>query len=378
MSEFINFLSAISRDTLPAGKIGGILANTPSILKSPSELKKTQELFNKSQAKYTMVDSGGFQLFKIDRDNQEIQDPSLRIQVIMNPDKPIYQKGKFNLVSEHVLAAVQALNPDFVISPDWPVRKPKIPDESRFLFLRSIGYNLYSAWQLSLLLDQSGCKAKLLIPVQAYNLEEVQLYSIHLNKFRFDGLSFPSRIMTPERMAAFFIKAHISGIRRIHLLGTNKFSSLALAAYFARHFFEFTSLDSSDLAYFSLVNSYLMPYSLKALSLRRNSRDDLSQPITCSCEFCSYEKSFKAIQSRGTDEKRNFVVNHNHLVIQQMMREAYEHASTASELYEFLMEKAPQNEDCGEVFRILSLVEAMRPFLEDPDLVSAFYAKLGF
>lgn len=157
MGEFINFLSGISKDTLPVGGIGGILANTPTILKSASELNKTAELFNKSQAKYTMVDSGGFQLFKIDQKNQEIQDPALRTQIIMNPDEPIYHKRKFNLVSEHVLTAVQALNPDFVICPDWPVPRPKIADESRFLFLKSIGYNLYSAWQLSLLLECTHC-----------------------------------------------------------------------------------------------------------------------------------------------------------------------------------------------------------------------------
>ena len=282
MGEYINFISGVSEDMLPIGGIGGILGNTPDILKN---YEKTKELFDKSQARYKMVDSGGYQLFSINEDNMAIADPSQRTLIIMNPEKNIYMKKRFNLCAEHVCIADELLRPDFIVSPDLPAPDPNDTDQQRYLFLNSFGYCIYGAFMMSELLSQTASKANLLIPIQAFDLEEFQLYLNHLQHIKFDGLSFPRRIMTLERMAAFFIKAYLSGVRTIHVLGTGRFSFIAFIAYFAKNLFTFTSIDSTNLQRFSNVNSYLTPYSLIPLSLRMNSEDDLRQPIKCSCPW---------------------------------------------------------------------------------------------
>ena len=76
MGEFINFISGITEDMLPIGPIGGILGNTPDILKSEKNYEKTKELYEKSNADYLMVDSGGFQMHLINEDNLKLLDPA--------------------------------------------------------------------------------------------------------------------------------------------------------------------------------------------------------------------------------------------------------------------------------------------------------------
>lgn len=378
MGGYVNFISGISEDMLPIGGIGGILGNTPDILKSEKNYEKTKYLYEKSNAKYLMVDSGGFQMHLINEDNLKLLDPALKTLIIMNPGKNIYLKKRFNLCAEHVVHAVELLNPDFVVSPDLPVPDPDDPDQQRYIFLNSFGYCMYGAFMMSELLAQTESKARLLIPIQAYDLSEFELYLNHLRHIKFDGLSFPRRIMTLERMAAFFIKAHLAGVRTIHVLGTGRFSYIAFIAYFAKNFFNFTSIDSTDLQRFSKVNSYLEPYSLKPISLRMDSEDDLKQPIKCSCPWCGYYSSFSAIQNLPKQEKRVFMVNHNHFVVEQLMAEAYEHTSTARSLFEFLCEKTTRHDECRNVYRVLSIVEAARAHLNNENIVQAFYRKLGF
>jgi queuine/archaeosine tRNA-ribosyltransferase len=378
MGEYVNFISGISEDMLPLGEIGGILDNTPNILNTLNSYEKTKTIFDKSEASYRMIDSGGFQMFLINEENLKIIDPAMRTMIIMNPALPITMKRKFNLTAEHVALAVELLAPDIVVCPDLPTPKPNDPDQKRYLYLNSIGYNIYSAFQMSIILKEKGSSAKLLVPIQAYDLAELQLYLNHLKYLHFDGLSFPCRLMTLERMAAFFVKAYIEGVKIIHVLGTGRFSYIAFIAYFARNLFDFTSIDSTNLQKFSQVNSYLMPWSLTPLSLRMDSTDDLRKPITCTCPWCRYYSSFSAIQNLPTWEKRSFVVNHNHSVTEKLMADAYEHATTARALYDFLREKTNRHDDCREVYRVLSLVEAARAHLGNESIMQAFYRKLGF
>jgi hypothetical protein len=314
----------------------------------------------------------------INEENLKLADPEQRTMIIMNPTLPISMKKKFNLTADHVAMAVELLDPDFVVCPDLPTPKPDDPDQKRYLYLNSIGYNIYSAFQMSILLKDKGSSAKLLVPIQAYDLAELQLYLNHLNYLQFDGLSFPCRLMTLERMAAFFVMAYLSGVRMVHVLGTGRFSYISFISYFARHFFDFTSIDSTNLQRFSKVSSYLLPYSLTSLSLRMDSTDDLRQPILCTCPWCRYYSSFSAIQNLPKLEKRSFMVNHNHFTVENLMADAYNHATSARELHDFLRAKTNKIDDCREVYRVLALVEAARGHLGNDSIVQAFYRKLGF
>lgn len=377
MGIFINFIGGMDEDMLPIEQqIGGVIANTPYVLKSNENYLKTKRLFERSNVNYRMVDSGGFQMRLINDENEKIIDPSQRTVIIMNPDLPIYLKKKFNLCAEHVVKADELFKPDFIVSPDLPLPDQNDRDQQKFLYLNSIGYNIYSAFQISYLLEQSGSTAKLLVPIQAYDLAEFQLYLNHLKYIKYAGLSFPCRLMTLERMAVFFIKSFLAGVKIIHVLGTGRFSYIAFIAYFARNFFDFTSIDSTNLSKFSTVNSYLEPFSLIPFSLRMSSTDDLSKPIICSCPWCSHHTSYYSIQNKPKQEKRSFIVNHNHYVIEQLMTESYNHASTALELYNFLRQKTSRKDDCLDIFRVLTLVESAKNHFTDDRMVTAFFNKL--
>jgi queuine/archaeosine tRNA-ribosyltransferase len=138
MGRFVNFLGGMNIEMLPVSNIGGILFNTPDILKAKFAEERIKDIIKRARPGYTMVDSGGYQAFKVKENNRDVsRDEQTRL--IMNENGPIYGKKTFNLTAKHVLDAVLLIGPDFVISPDIPVPVPVHPDQKRFLFLESLG-----------------------------------------------------------------------------------------------------------------------------------------------------------------------------------------------------------------------------------------------
>ena len=62
----------------------------------------------------------------------------------------------------------------------------------------------------------------------------------------FDGISMPIRNMSIFELAVFLVILYQRGVTRIHLLGTSRFSVIALCAYAARNMFDWVSLDSTS------------------------------------------------------------------------------------------------------------------------------------
>jgi hypothetical protein len=257
----VSFLGGMDDKVLPVSDIGGILFNTPEILRSPSALANIKTTIQIANPRYIMVDSGGYQAFKTKEKNGQLP-PEEQSILIMNSNKPLYGKKMFNLTAKHVLDAVLLLRPHFVISPDIPVPKPLYVDQKRFLFLESLGYNVYCAAELSGMLHEHHLDAKLLIPLQLFDLFEYDYFFKQICTLDFAGLSIPRRIMSNEKLALFVLKARSLGITYLHLLGSGRVAHIAILAYMARHYMDFISFDSTNVFQFSSKSQYLRPFSL--------------------------------------------------------------------------------------------------------------------
>jgi hypothetical protein len=375
LSRFVNFLGGMNIRMLPVSNIGGILFNTPEILKTKSAQEKIRDIIRKANPGYTMVDSGGYQAFKVKDNNRDVAREE-QTKLIMNDDKPIYGRKTFNLTAKHVLDAVLLIGPDFVISPDIPVPMPDHPDQKRFLFLESLGYNVYCAGELSRMLREHHLGTKLLIPLQLFDLFEYDYFTKQICNIDFAGLSVPRRIMSNEKLALFILKARSMGITYLHLLGSGRMAHIAILAYMARHYMNFLSLDSTNIFKFSSKSQYLRPFSLIPVDLRlEGSEDDLAVPISCDCSWCPRYKSFYGIQYEGTEEKFAFLVNHNHFVVDQAMAEFMKHADTAASLAQFLESRTGRHRDIRSIYNILSQIELLKKAALNPAVLEAMFNK---
>jgi hypothetical protein len=376
MGKLVSFLGGMDYKVLPVSDIGGILFNTPEILRSPSALTKINMTIEIANPVYIMVDSGGYQAFKTKEKNGQLP-PEEQSILIMNGNKPVYGKKMFNLTAKHVLDAVLLLRPHFVISPDIPVPKPDHPDRKRFFFLESLGYNVYCAAELSEMLHENHLDTKLLIPLQLFDLFEYDYFMKQICNIDFAGLSIPRRIMSNEKLALFILKARSLGITYLHLLGSGRMAHIAILAYMARHYIELISFDSTNVFQFSSKSQYLWPFSLLPLDLREEgSKDDLTVPISCDCPWCSYYQSFPEIQYEETHEKLRFLVQHNHFVTEQFTTEAMTHADTAKSLKALLSEKTKRYDIVESVWHILSIIERLKQDALKPDILEALFKKL--
>ena len=375
MGTFVNFLGGMSLKMLPVSNVGGILFNTPDILKAKSAEETIKHIIERASPEYTMVDSGGYQAFKVKQNNGELPREE-RTLLIMNENEPIYGKRTFNLTAKHVLDAVLLIQPDFVISPDIPVPIPAHPDQKRFLFLESLGYNVYCAGALSRMLREHHLDTKLLIPLQLFDLFEYDYFTKQICDIDFAGLSIPRRIMSNEKLALFILKARSLGITYLHLLGSGRMAYIAILAYMARHYMDFLSLDSTNILKFSSKSQYLRPFSLVPLDLRlEGSKGDLTVPISCDCPWCKCYTSFYGIQYEATEDKLAFLVNHNHFVVEQAMAEFMKNADTAASLAQFLESRTGRHQEVRSIYSILSRIESLKTAALRPDVLEAMFNK---
>lgn len=377
MGEIINFLSSLSPDLLPVGTVQGVLFNTPALLKSPSEQQNATDIIRLTKASYKMLDSGGYQLFTKIKDNSLMNSDEIKTLFIMNEALPIEFKNYFNLTPAHVLQALNLITFDFVISPDRPIRSLLHPDESQFLFLEATAFNEYGARRLSELIDQHNLSTKMLVAVQAHNIQQMGKYLSNLEGVKFAGLSFPRRIMSPEKLVVYLLKSHLLHIDTVHLLGTTRFIYYCILVYMARHLFNFVSIDSTNISKFSLVSTYLEPFTLRTISLRPDSTDDLSLRPPCSCPWCSYYKKLSEIYILTKVEKFSLLIDHNNFVINQLIDEAYGHADSAKALCAYLTQVAgSKKDDIARIYELLSLVEAVISYGLNDNIIDSLWNRL--
>lgn len=358
---FVIFCAGASLGSIPAGHVYGYLINVPESGHNSQAIAQTIK-FLKSLPPGTLIqlDSGGFQLFLAEYGK-------VKKIVIFNPNnKLIYFNNYINLTPKHVIATVRQLLPYIfiMVSLDMPVPRASGKARQEILFMKSNTFNVRCGREIASLRDKFRIPARLFIPCQTYDLAQFDYFVRELGDIRYDGYSLPTRIFNTKKITVFILKFIKMGVRQFHVLGTTRFSVLALLNYVARNYFDFVSVDATSWRMFAEKQIYLKPFSLIGRRLHDKAILGKDDSIDCICPFCR-GMSFGKIKNMPNADKTRLLMSHNYFVLQQAAEEFYKNSETPAMLKNFLLEKTGRKKDIDLVYRCITTIEAVKNILSD-------------
>jgi len=356
MGIFINFCAAPEKDTLPGAKVDAILMNVPYHLKSETKIHDTMKLFKKAEPKYTLVDSGGYQIFSsIEKGNRKVtSDPFLPI---------IFNDTRINLTPKLVVEAVAKLKPDMMTSLDFPLERPNKDMDLELEFLSKLGYNIEWAEETVQWHEKLCPGVKLYIPIQSFKLDQFTRFYNRIKHLDFYGLSFPARGIKKANVVLFLIKLYQLGIKRVHILGVTEFFHLAIGAFVAKHLFDVASVDSTSWIINSNQHTYMNPVDFSDIPVGEDILFDGSVEVKCGCKWCK-GKSFSEIKNLLSPDKIHKLQRHNFWVIDQKAKEMFEHADSVNSLIRYVeMHTEPSKTDrVNELAKYLDVIDNLRDY----------------
>lgn len=364
--RFIIFCAGASSGSVPAGHVYGYLVNVPESGHNLQAIAQTTKFF-RSLPPGTLIqlDSGGFQLYLAEYGK-------VRKTVIFAPNnKSIYFNSNINLTPQHVIATVRHLMPYvfIMVALDMPVPRASGKARREILFMKSNTFNVRCAREIAALRESHKIPVQLFIPCQTYDLSQFEYFIKELGDIRYDGFSLPTRIFNTKKITVFILKFIKMGVRQFHVLGTTRFSVLALLNYVARNYFDFVSVDATSWRKFAEKQVYLNPFTLIGRRLHDKAILVKNDVVNCLCPFCS-GMSFGKIKNLPNPDKTRFLMSHNFWVLQQASDEFYQHAETPLMLRNFMLSKVGRKKenDIALVYRCITTIDAAINILSD-DLI---------
>jgi hypothetical protein len=255
----------------------------------------------------------------------------------------------------------QPYMPNIVIGLDVPIRKFIDVASPEAEFLKKDDYNAPFAVQSAAWWKELCPQTKFFLPIQCYNLDQFNIFWDRVGGLDHDGVSMPIRNLGIPEISLFLVKFYQLGIKRVHLLGTSQFFTIALCAYMARHVFDWVSIDASSWRKAADKVECFNPYDLSREKL--GSRVIINHDIAndCPCPFCT-EKSFNDIKNMELADKCSLLRQHNWWVLETAFRDLYEHSIDIIQLEKFLKTRSKHPAKIDELINILSLVDMMKDF----------------
>lgn len=334
---------------LPSFDLMSLLYNVPDAAESPAAVEKTKVLIENANPRVLIQDSGGFQLYMAETKGKPF---------MYDKSKPVRYNGVLNLTPEAVVTSAEIFAPHIVVSLDRPIPEKRgiDPLKRHLVFLQHHGFNLRCAKEISGLMQEKGLTSDFFVAVQCYTLEEVDMLFDDLGNTKYDGVCLPKRNHDPIEMALFFLKFYQRSVCKVHILGSTTFSRIAIAAYFAKHFMNFISMDTTNWRSDAELSKWYTPYDLRPIRLMADDVIDERIENTCSCPWCR-GRSLTDIKNLVYGEQSSHLGKHNYWVVEQAMKEFQAHAATAKSLADFLMEKTSRKKEIADIYRCLSNIE---------------------
>jgi len=349
MGVLVNFGAGMNATILPAKDVNAILVSVPHHGINEKAIQDTNLMFEYANCEYRFVDTGGYQYAVAESDGKTILNDSSRPAVC--------DETTLNLTLEHVFYALVNLNVNMANAMDFPIKLHGTPEENTFEFHKKAGLNLYWAGESARLKDLYCPDVELFLPIQCYNLDQLDYFLNHLGPVEFNGYSIPTRNFSINELALFLIKFYQLGIKKIHILGTSQFLTIALAAYMARHYFDWVSLDATTWREQAQGGSYLNQHNL-AIEKIYNVIIDEQIINDCGCPFCK-NRTFTYIKNLPQTERINFLRCHNFWAIEQAAKNLYDHADSILNLEKYLKTKSADAEKIDELIKVLSLIDML-------------------
>jgi queuine/archaeosine tRNA-ribosyltransferase len=345
MGRLVNFCAGINLHVLPGKYVDAILINVPDNASSDDAIKSTKRILKAAKTRFTMLDSGGFQLHMGEHDSKKIS---------FDKNRPVIcNKTEINLAPVHVMAAASILKPDIVVGQDFPIMQIPDPDGQKLEFMRKLGFNVIWSIECSELRKKLCPDIQFFVPVQCYDLYQFDQFISMITGAEYDGFSMPIRNLSNSEIILFMIRFYQMGIRQVHLLGTSKLFAVAIAAYMARHLFEWVSFDAKTWLDFAKFFRYMNPHDLSADQIT------LDTPIDCECPFCR-GKTFAFIKNMPDTEVRALLRNHNWWVLEKATQDLYKNSGSVIELKRCLQARGAKSEDIYELRKALSLADSLK------------------
>jgi hypothetical protein len=369
MGLFTNFLAGPGLYDLPGHHVDAVMINYPQYCSTAGRTRETQRILKVADAESVLMDCGGFE--KLQEELKRERSPGNGL-----PSK--YENLLLNLCPEQIVEAAAELRPTAMMALDSPIRKIKDQDEREKEFRRKLDRNVKWAVETSELRLQRCPEVGLFVPVHGYFLGHLEEFLKAIKGIRLTGLSLPIRGMSLFEVALFLLRFHQIGVRNVHFLGVAAFFAMALAAYFARRFFEWVSLDAKTWKDRAIHNLYSSPHDLSAVDV--NGRVVIPEGIAldCPCPFCR-GKTFSQLKHLPYPERATLLRCHNWSVTEKAGRDLFQHASTISSLRNHLLKRTTRRAEVEELCLVLNLAEIFRDrdlrSLEDLQLKAESEAK---
>ncbi len=382
MGKFINVCSGVNLHNMPKSyPIEALLLNTPAAGKDTTSLLNAATIIAETNAEYFYLDSGGYEIFKQVEAAKEGKN-----------SKPIYfdrdekrmdVDGGLNITPKHIYETGLELKPSVFISLDYPI--PGCPDsrQQELHYLLTMGFNLACAREMYGYIEKYRNEikqpTKFYIALQCYNLQQMNHYLNNLENIQFDGISIPKRVHTPTSLSLFLFhiyrRFYLKGLPDIHLLGSTKFQYLAVLAYFARNIFPYISVDATSWAFYSRVMLYVYPLDLRDETIGDDAILYDEKTMECKCPACSSFVTLDDLKVQDVSYKKKMLYGHNWHVINEAMNLYYEHAESAASLNQYLLSIINRNvgnreKEVAEIFRCLTIIEAMMKNIDDDKMIS--------
>ena len=340
-----------------AGTTGDILSDVPaqSLLVNVPWVEKNyaafQSLMRRANWKRTMLDSGGYQLF--------LAEHKAGFNPIFDERQPLsISPWSFNITPKHVVDVAERINPDIVMASDFPIRKLTGNDEQQKEFFRKLQFNREWAHRTSDLMIERGLDTtRLFIPVQCYTLSQFNIFRRLIHGCAFGGMSMPVRNLSLQDIYYFLLEMYDCGVTRIHLLGTTAAKIIALAAYMARHFFRWVSLDSTTWRSAADYGKYLASEDLRQLNVGRQAPINPRTLITCRCKWCRYYMDYGSIIDMDHVSKLSFLHRHNIMATDTFARTAYLNSTSAASLESFVNSRFRNQRFAQEIVKVVNEAE---------------------
>ncbi len=356
---FVNYCAGVHRETLPAQQVDAILINVPQNAYSDIAVRATLEMFRYAGTKYVMSDSGGYQ--NLDKELK---------QGIVNCDRSrplICNKNEINNSPEHVIEANMKIRPQNMTSLDLPVPKIVDPYHQYVEFMKKLGPNLVWMRETALLRQKYCPEIELFIPIQCYDLSQFAAYiEKPLTDLAFDGLSLPTRNLGSGGIALFLLKFYQMGVRKVHLLSVSNLTGLALAAYFARHVFDWCSVDATTWRLNADNQIYMDPFDLHSINVGKDSVFQEGESPVCDCPWCA-GYTFTGIKNIPLTDRTSLLRSHNYYVIQKAGKEFYENSDNLITLERCLRRRVTTPLRIRKVNRLIQAL-SIATYMKDADI----------
>ena len=308
---------ASSFKVLPRTGIPGWLVSAINAGVDSKAITKTLKSISQFKPKYTILDSGGYQIYEYERTKKPFT---------FDPNKPLCANGTLNISPKHVAEVAGKIKPHIVMGLDYPIAKLNDPQEQNQEYLRKRCYNQQWAMETSIYLNMYCPSARYFIPIQCYTTAQFkQFYSV-VRVVSHHGVSMPTRNMNVDLLTDFFLEFHKHGIKRVHLLGVESFSAIALCAYASNYLFDWVSTDAQSLRINAEYDKYYHPATLKPILISKIAQNP-SLVSSCNCSWCKQQNGLPLWDLPRTN-RMTYLACHNSWTVEQVSKILFRHASS--------------------------------------------------